>query len=169
MQPRNSQGKRRSERGQAVIEAAFIILPFFAILFLTIDLGMAVFVRCTLQHAVQEGLRYGITSRTDGVHGLDSSIKLVVQKQALGLLGSTEALSKIKIQFYDKDSLAPIDESGGYVKGANGDKNILEVSVNDFSWAPLAPLLRSGLPLKMTARALGRMDPPRGGIPASRG
>jgi Flp pilus assembly protein TadG len=169
MHLRNSRGKRNSEQGQAIIEATFVVLPFFAILFLIIDLAMAVFVRCTLQHAVQEGLRYGVTSQTDGVHGQQTSIKLVVQHQALGFLNGDDALSKIKIQFYDKDTLALIDESAGYVAGANGDANILEVSVESFSWAPLAPLLHSGAPLQMTARSLGRMEPPPGGIPAPQG
>jgi Flp pilus assembly protein TadG len=169
MHLRYSRGRRNSQQGQAVVEASVVVLPFFAILFLLIDLSLAVFVRCTLQHAVQEGLRYGITSQTDGAPGLDTAVRRVVQRAALGFLSGDDGLTKIQIRFYNKNTLELIDETGGYVDDADQSGNILEVAVEDFAWAPLAPLLRSGVPLRMTARSLGQMEPPPNGILAPRG
>ena len=170
MKPISSGRRKAGQGGQAVLEASLMILPFFAILFLLIDLALAIFVRCTLQHAVAEGLRYGVTSQLDSSgHGQDTSVKEVVQTQALGFLNGTTGMSYIHIRFYDKSTLALIDESGGYVAGANGEGNIMEVSVESFSWAPLGPILKSAAPVIFTARSLGRMEPPPLGIPATRG
>ncbi len=156
---------RSSQRGNAVIEACFIVLPFFSILFLIMDLSMAIFARCTIQHAVQEGLRFGVTSRTFAGRNQDESIKMVVRHQSMGLLTEEDADDKVKVHFYDKNTMALLEDGGGgYSEKANSEGNIIEVCIEDFEWAPLAPLLHSGAPLKMTARSLGRLEPPAGGI-----
>ena len=49
----------RRERGQTLIEFAFIAPIIFLFLFTIVDFGLAMDRRITLQHAVREGARYG--------------------------------------------------------------------------------------------------------------
>ena len=52
-----TRSRRRGRRGNAFIEAAFVLVPLFALIFAILDFGLAIFVRSTLQHAVREGVR----------------------------------------------------------------------------------------------------------------
>ncbi len=51
-------GSRRArQRGNTMLEFAFVALPFLALVLATVDFGMALFIRATMQHAVREGVR----------------------------------------------------------------------------------------------------------------
>ena len=43
-----------------------MLLPFLALGFLVLDTGWTMFVKATLQNAVQEGARYGVTGQVSG-------------------------------------------------------------------------------------------------------
>ncbi|HXF50538.1 MAG TPA: TadE family protein [Dehalococcoidia bacterium] len=53
------QASRHTDRGQTLIEFAFIAPLIFLFLFVIVDFGIALDRRITLQHAVREGARYG--------------------------------------------------------------------------------------------------------------
>jgi len=148
---------RRSESGSQLVEAGLGLTAFCAILFLVLDTGWGVFVKATLQHAVAEGVRYGITGQTSSGLGQTASIKSVVQLQAMGLLDGDQA-GTIMIRFYDPNTLAQT--------ASNAGGNLLEVSIEGYQFTPLAPLLRSGAPVSITARATDIIEPsPRGIAP----
>jgi Flp pilus assembly protein TadG len=142
-----------------------VCLPFFAIVFLIVDMALVFFVNSTLQYAVEEGVRYAVTNQTNTVKGLlyDSSIKDVVKTQSIHLAPD----ANIVIEFYDGASLAPITPSTA--PGANSGGNLVKVSVKNFTWNPAAPLWRSHSPFTFTVGAIGKIEPAPNGIPAARG
>ncbi len=153
-------GWRERRRGAALIELALVILPLLALLLAILDFSFALFLKSTLQHAVREGVRYAVTGRITTGLGQDASIKGVVQKNALGFLNGDNA-SKIYIRYYTPGSLTETTSNAG--------GNIVEVSVEGFTWRWLAPLMRTGLPaLILTARSSDRVEPSPGGVPPTR-
>ncbi len=133
---------------------------FFGLHWLIIDLSLAVFLRCTLQHAVQEAQRYAITSRFDPALGERCSIKKVVKRQCMGFLSDAD-MAKVQIQFYDHDLNLITNPTIGFADG-----NLIEISVNNFVWRPILPVLLfpTDSSLTMTARSNGRIEPLPGGV-----
>ena len=73
----------RRERGQTLIEFAFIAPIIFLFLFTIVDFGIAMDRRITIQHAVREGARYA------AVHGgpcADMQIQTRTKDQAQGII-----------------------------------------------------------------------------------
>jgi hypothetical protein len=146
-------GKRRA--GNAFVEASLVLVPLFALIFAIVDFGLAIFVRTTLQHATREGVRYAVTYQTFSGMGHDASIKRVVQNAALGLLNGQAGLDKIHIRYYDPITFQEVP--------SNAPGNLVEVSVEDFRWGWIAPLLRSASPITFAARSSDRMEGLPGG------
>jgi hypothetical protein len=109
---------------------------------------MAIFLRSTFQHAVREGVRYGITGDTGSYTCQDDAIKAVVKQSALGFLNSTAAAATIHVHFISPATGARTD---------NSPENIIEVSVEGYQYNPLASYQRSGAP-RMWARAYDVME-----------
>src|SRR5438105_3846046 len=53
--------RRKSQGGHEILETALTMALFFGFMFLIIDISMAVFIKGSLQTAVEEGVRTGIT------------------------------------------------------------------------------------------------------------
>jgi Flp pilus assembly protein TadG len=143
-----------------------MMLPFLALVFMTMDAGWAIFVKATLQHAVREGVRYGVTGQTcssipavsgcgastSGSQG--SSIEAVTVSQSMGLLSA----SQVSVQYLDPVSLAPTSPPN------NAGGNIVQVSVTGYVIAPLAPLLRSGTGIPVNVTAADVIEGSPGGV-----
>ena len=170
-----SSRRRARSKGQEMVEFTLIFLPFFGFLFLTIDLGWAIFTRSTLQEAVREGCRYAVTSQTttdknNNALGQVDSIKTIVQQNAIGLLGSSNTdpgWSKIGVNFYAPSDLstpltAPTSSSSTKI---NVYPNIVEVTVTGYRLPSLtAPLFHDATALSLSADSADRMEsaPPTG-------
>lgn len=133
VKPLSPRNRRRS--GNALLESVFTILPTFALVFAFVDFGLLLFRWATLQEAVREGCRYAITFQTQTGLGQDASIEAVVQQYSMGLVTSTDTPQHIFVKYYSVSNLNTAIASGGNVPG-----NIVEVSVQNISWAWLAPL-----------------------------
>lgn len=134
------QGKRqnrtnRRRSGNAILETVLTILPTFALIFAFVDFGLLLFRWATLQEAVREGCRYAITFQTGTGLGQDASIEAVVQQYGMGLVKTTDSPQHIFVNYYSVGNLDTPIVSGGNVPG-----NIVQVSVQNISWAWLAPL-----------------------------
>jgi len=131
------------ERGSQLVEAAAMMVPFLALAFLVLDAGWAVFVKATLQTAVREATRYGVTGQPG------SAIQGVAQQYALGLLSGSQA-GTLSISCWNPANSKPnpADTTGCGVGG-----NVVEVSVQGYQVSPLAPLLRSAVPINVTVNA----------------
>ena len=152
----NPSNRRRSrQKGNAFIEAAFVLVPLFALIFGIVDFGLAIFLKSTLQHAVREGVRYAVTYQTGDGMGHDDSIRSAVQDNAMGFLSGEDALDLVTIRYYDPLTLLEVP--------GNDPGNLIEVSVENYSWGWLGPLLRSATPIQMTARSSDRMEGLPGG------
>lgn len=159
-QPYGRDGRRR---GSQIVEVALTLLPFLAIIFLIMDLSLVIFLKATFQHAVREGVRYAMTGRTEPGLGHDASIKQVVQRYAIGFLSGSEGADKIHIRYYAPGTLTELTGPG-----SNAGGNIVEISIEGFSWRPMVPLWKSGDPVTIAARSTGIMEPSPLGIPPQR-
>ncbi len=70
----------KSQRGQTLIEFAFVLPVILVFFFALVDFGIAIDRRITLQHAVREGARYA------AVHGDTSDIRQLTADQAQGII-----------------------------------------------------------------------------------
>lgn len=135
-------GARGSQKGVTVVEVGITVVLLFGLIFLVMDLSMLLFVRSTLQQAVREGVRIGVTGRQFGTNAyLDDSIRQATQDESLGFLGGTEGACKIQINYYNP-------ETGAASTGTQGD--VLVVSVNAYSYTPLGAVLKSADPFLIT-------------------
>ena len=128
---------RRQRSGYVLLEMAFTILPTLALIFAFLDFGMVLFRWATLQNAVREGCRYAITFQTKTGLGQDASVESIVQQYALGMVTTSDTPQHIFVNYYAPNNLTtPIPfASGGNVPG-----NLVEVSVQNISWAWMAPI-----------------------------
>jgi Flp pilus assembly protein TadG len=157
-----SHRRRKSESGNVYTEAAFVLVPFFALLLGIVDFGMAIFIRSTIQSAVTSGVRYAVTYQTISGYNMDDSIRLTTQANALGFLGdSTAPNSAITVNYYATSGL------GTPLTGAaNQPFNVVEVSTT-YTWNWLSSLSgvlnssRSATPLAITVYSSDRL----GGLP----
>ncbi|HXK07925.1 MAG TPA: TadE family protein [Verrucomicrobiae bacterium] len=138
-----------------MLEVTLIVVPLFGLVFLLLDLSMVLFLRSTFQHAVREGVRYGVTGANDTGPCQDDSIKSIVKKDALGFLNSISGSSKIHVHFS-----SPVDGT----RTNNAPGNIIQVSVEAYIYNPLAPFHHSGSPY-VWARAYDVMEPYPGSPP----
>ncbi len=121
--------------GNAILEVVFTLLPTFALIFAFVDFGLLLFRWATLQNGVREGCRYAITFQTATGSGQDASIEAVVQQYAMNIVKTTDSPQHIFVKYYAVTNLNTPIASGGNVPG-----NIVEVSVQNISWAWLAPI-----------------------------
>ena len=149
--------RRRAQRGAEMVEVSLIIVPILAFVFITFDLSMIVFLRSTFQHAVREGVRYGVTSQVDGSGYADDSIKNVVKRSAVGFLNSDTAAATIHVRY-----MSPVDGS----RTDNSKGNILQVSVEAYRYGPVTLFAKLGFPVNVYARAYDLMEAaPPGALP----
>jgi len=135
-------GSRRFRlRGSEILEFTFTVIPLLAFVTALVDTGWGIFAKSTMQWAVHEGLRYGITvtgtQASKANSDLTTMVKNDVVNQSLGLL-SGKGLSYIHVNFFMLDSASgTLDLVNG---DPNGDRspNIMQVSVDSY---PLPALM----------------------------
>ena len=148
----------KDQNGSQLVEAALVMIPLFATLFLLIDVSWSIFVKATLQAAVREGARYAMTGSTAGSSGQLASVKSVVQNYAMGLLDGSQS-GTITVQFYAPDTMA--------LSNSNQGGNLVVVSVVNYAFVPLAPFMHSGSTVLLTVRSGDRLETlPGGAAPA---
>ena len=153
--------KRSGRRGNTLLELALVLVPWLALILGIVDFGFAIFLRNAFQHSVREGVRYAVTYQTASGMGHDASIKSVVQRNAMGMLVGSSGASQIQIRYYLPETLAETPN--------NWPGNLVEVSIENYRWGWMAPLLRSSTPLSVTVRSMDRMEGlPGGTLPPAR-
>jgi Flp pilus assembly protein TadG len=114
----------------------------FGLLFLVIDLALALFTKSTLQEAVESGVRFAVTDRlASGQAYMNDSIVQVVQQSSLGMLSGSNGACKIAINYTN-----PV--TGLASTGNPGD--IVEVSVIGYHYSPVG-ILKSSSPITIGA------------------
>jgi len=125
-----------------MVEGMLVMLPLIAVVLLIIDTSWGLFVRATLQYAVQAGASYAAAGGT-GTNGQVAGIQAQVQQQASGLLNSTT----INVDYYSPTTGSSL---GNTAAGANQAGNMVQVNVV-YPFQPLAPLFRSGATINLSA------------------
>ena len=147
--------------GNTILELALVLVPWMALICGIADFGFAIFLRNAFQHAVREGVRYAVTYQTQPGMGHDASIKSIVQRNAAGFLTSPSGAARIHIRYYQPETLAETPN--------NWPGNLVEVSVEGYTWNWMAPVLRSASPMRVTVRSMDRMEGlPGGSLPPAR-
>jgi Flp pilus assembly protein TadG len=163
MKVRVKRSRREGQRGAELLEVALIIVPLFGLMFLLLDLAMVIFERSTFQQAVREGVRFAITGQNNTGPCVDDSIKAVAQQYALGFLKNTGTAP----QYLGPSATLHVHwinpVTGGVANNAAG--NIVEVSVEAYTYGPMAPYQRLGMPAQLWARAYDVMQANPGGLP----
>ena len=141
-----------------MIEATAIMLLMFGLLFLVVDLALALFTKATLQSAVQAGVRFAVTDRlASGTSYLNDSIVQTVQQNSLGMLNGANGACKIAINYYNPITGQPDTGTGG---------DVVEVSVVGYSYTPVG-ILKSAAAIPITASSSDVLEAcPLGGCPA---
>jgi Flp pilus assembly protein TadG len=139
---RTGKNRKETQRGAAMMEATAIILLMFGLLFLVVDIALALFTKSTLQEAAEAGVRFAVTDRlASGQNYMNDSIVQVVQQNSLGMLNGTNGACKIGINYTN-----PV--TGLASTGNPGD--IVEVSVVGYNYKPVG-ILKSSSPISITA------------------
>jgi Flp pilus assembly protein TadG len=130
-----SVSRRRRSGGSIIVECAFTLLPLLALIFAFADFSLLLFRWSTLENAVRQGCRYAITFQTSGSLGQNASIEQVVQQYAMGVVTTSDSPQHIFVSYYSPANLTTPITTGGNIPG-----NVVQVSVQNVSWAWLAPL-----------------------------
>ncbi|MCX6632807.1 MAG: pilus assembly protein [Candidatus Solibacter sp.] len=137
-----------------MVEVCLILTPLLLLTFAILNVSMAIFLRSTFQQAVREGARYAITGQVTAAGAChDTSIKTVVARSALGFLSAGPAAATMHVRFRDPATGAVASNSAG---------NIVEVSVENYQYGPLAPFRFFSTRLGIWAQAADVM----GGLPS---
>jgi Flp pilus assembly protein TadG len=132
-----------------MLEFGLVFVPLFAIIFAISDFSMAIFMRATLQQAVREGVRYAVTYQTMSGLCQDASIKTA----SSGFLTSAND-AIIFVRYHAPNDLTTVVTGAG----SNAAGNIVEVSVEGYSYSWMAPIARSNTPLSITVTAADRNE-----------
>jgi Flp pilus assembly protein TadG len=151
-----SRERRRRQHGNAILEFAIIIFPFFALIFGIMSITYAIFLQGVIQNASREGVRWAVTFNRgtyDGINCATSQapcITQVVEDNAFGFLSGSNS-KYIQINYYAPFNLSTALTSGGLpvtstdpnfanVTYLNQTYNVITVSVSGYPMAWLAPL-----------------------------
>jgi Flp pilus assembly protein TadG len=144
-----SRTRKQSQGGAAVLETTAILMLLLGLIFLVVDLSLALFTKATLQNAAEAGVRFAVTEQlSSGTSYLNDSIVQVVQQNALGLLNGSNGACKISINY-----LNPV--TGAADTGNGGD--VVEVSVVGYNYTPVG-ILKSSSPISITASSSDVME-----------
>jgi Flp pilus assembly protein TadG len=141
-----SERRRRKSRGNQLIEYAFVLLPFFALITAFFDVSFVLFSWSTIQNAVREGCRYAITFQTAPPTGAtwtcngqqDNCIMSAVTANAMGLVSVAGGLIHVNY-FTPTAPNTAIASPGGNVPG-----NIVEVSIISYPLNWMIPISGTG-------------------------
>ncbi len=140
---------RRIRRGSQMVEFTLVLFPLLAFMTVLVDIAWPTIAKATLQRAVREGVRTGITLTANQMTGsacLTDTVKAVVQNNSLGLLNGSTGLSYIKVNYFAVPAPGSTASTTNVSTQSNADAsgNIMQVSVQSFPVPPLMPVMGMG-------------------------
>lgn len=151
--------RRGGRSGQSMVEFALTFLLFISMVLGFGQMGLTLWIKTTLHHAVREGVRYAITGATKGALGHDASIRQKVMIASAGLIKPAQADSLIQIEYFDQSGAPTALNEGG---------NTIVLSVKEFPipWLVAAPISPLGDGISVSVSAVDRLEnfrspPPR--------
>jgi hypothetical protein len=103
----------KSEKGQGLIEATFVLLAFFALLLGVIDCAQVVFAHQALVERVRSSVRWGVVHEWEGP---DRITNLIVYGEQVAPRAATEGFlglkpENVRIQYRESTPERPDDET----------------------------------------------------------
>jgi Flp pilus assembly protein TadG len=134
-----------------MIEFALTFLLFISMVLGFGQMGLTLWIKTTLHHAVREGVRYAITGGVETGLGHDASIRQRVMEASAGLIKPAQADAMIHIEYYDQAGVATTENAGG---------NTIVLSVQDFPipWLVAAPISPLGNGIAVSVNAVDRLE-----------
>lgn len=141
----------RAREGSAAIEFGIVAVPFFALLFALIEVGLVFFANFTLENAVDQASRMIRTGQAQTAGFSQSKFKNEICTHVYGLLDCANGL-KIDVRKFDKFGNVvlpePLDENGKmkegfqYDPGKGGDIVVVRAF---YEWDLIASIPGAGL------------------------
>lgn len=164
--------RRRSARqsGNEAIEFTLVMLPLLSMIAVLLNIGWAIFVKCTMQNAVRDAVRYGITIQSTAQGScLTDTVKSAVQSYSMGLLAGATGLSYIKVNYFAPAAPGTNSPPTDVSTASNADMggNIMQVSVQGYNLAPFIPRFTNwkngpdNSPLMVNVYAADMIEPSR--------
>jgi len=152
--------RRRRESGNAMVEGAFVFLPFFALIFGIMDFSMVLFITGLFQDAARDASRYvseyNMTYNGTTYTSQTSVAKAIMYAETLGFITSANdtANDYVHVNYYFPNDLTTpatcatacaytwTDSNGNSatVNYENQPGDVVEIRVVGFSWNWMAPL-----------------------------
>lgn len=126
------------ERGAALVEFALVLIPLLAFVMLIFDVAWAIFAQATIQEAVREGVRVGVTAKASGsCTTVTCSVQNTVKTYSFGFISNT---SSVQVSYYSPSggTLTQVSGSGADVGG-----NIIQVTVSALTINSMGPIMRT--------------------------
>ena len=142
---------RTRESGSATVEFSLVILPFFAILFMMIDVTWIIFGSACIQEGAREGSRYAVLGSGQAETTLDTAIKQVVQQYSFGFVKT----SNISVDYYPPTgySSAGVPSNIDGTPQATAAGNIVKITVQGVTIKSAGPIFRLSTSMQLTASA----------------
>ena len=152
-QSRQTKQRDGSERGAALVEFGFVLLPTMGFIFLLLTLAWAVFAWACVQEGVREGARVAVTCTP--TTSLNAAISSIVQQYSFGFVKPTN----VSITYLDPTTLTAITTPQVYT----GD--VVNVKVSNVRVTGFANIMGSSGPLTVSASAADIMSCPSPATP----
>jgi len=124
----------QSEKGQALVEAAFVLPLLLLMIFVIFDFSLLFYAYQSMEYGISEATRYGITGQQranpSGPGNLtrDESVKLIMRE------------SNPLITLADSSFTFEHLSGATWTAGSGGSGEIARVTVN-YNWRPITPLI----------------------------
>jgi hypothetical protein len=139
--------RRGRERGTAQVEFALLLLPFLALVMFIVDTAWVIFAQSTIQSAVREGVRVGITAVAgSGCATVTCTVQNTVQTYSFGFVKA----SNVQVTYYSTSSGTLTQVSGS---GADVGGNIIQVTVTNITIKSMGAIMRQATPISLAATA----------------
>lgn len=139
-------GNRRSrhrQRGASAVEFALIAPVLFMLMFIALDMGLALWVNLTMQYAVREGARYAVTGQSNldpAASGQQRYLAVIqeIKNNSMGLYNMVDPSYVVTVN----GTASSYSAQGSYSNsmfGSAGDIIVLQLNC---TWPLLTPLIR---------------------------
>jgi len=143
--------RTRRIAGQALVEATFVTVILFGLIWLSWNLCWVLFAKARIQMAVSVAARAAVTGQLQyGASDLKNTIALVAENTAPGFLSAHLACKTLNINFYDQN---------GNSVSAPVNLGVVTVSVQNYPYTLLTPILVSGKKGTGQVSAVGSTGP----------
>ena len=112
---RRLRGTPEGERGQAIVEFAFVAPLFLAMLGAIMEFSGIIFVQAMLEGSAREASRYGITGFTSGGVSREDQIRAIVEQHTHGIvdMDKLDMETLVYENFADVGQPEPYDDENG--------------------------------------------------------